>query len=81
MGIREEVPLDKGDVSYYSFHIYPVCLPGGAADPATGSRGAIKETQGDMQGVGNAPQTEDGGIALALFDLTDVGMAQPGVGG
>ena len=28
-----------------------------------------------MQGVGNAPQTQDGGIALALFNLTDVGMA------
>ena len=33
-----------------------------------------------MQGVGNAPQTQDGGVTLALFNLTDVGMAQSCVG-
>ena len=38
-----------------------------------------EEAQRDMQGVGNAPQTQDSGIALALFNLTNVGMAQPGV--
>ena len=33
MAVRDEVPLDKCDVSYYSFHIYLGFTAGGAAAP------------------------------------------------
>ena len=40
--IRDDVPLDKCGVSYYSFHIYPVFTAGGAAAPGKGSSGAMR---------------------------------------
>ena len=40
--IRDDVPLDKWSVSYYSFHIYLVFTAGGAAAPGKGSRGAMR---------------------------------------
>ena len=33
VAVRDEVPLDKCDVSYYSFHIYLGFTAGGAAAP------------------------------------------------
>jgi len=42
VAIREDVPLDKSDVSYYSFHTYPVSTAGGAAAPERGSSGAMR---------------------------------------
>lgn len=42
MAIQEDVPLDKRNVSYYSFHIYPVSTAGGAAELEQGSSGAMR---------------------------------------
>ena len=40
--VRDEVSLDKRDVSYYSFHICPGFTAGGAAAPGKGSSGAMR---------------------------------------
>src|SRR5262252_10970024 len=37
--VRDDVLLDKRDVSYYSFHIYSGFTAGGAAAPGQGSSG------------------------------------------
>src|SRR5262245_51897101 len=41
VAVRDEVPLDKRDVSYYSFHAYSGFTAGGAA-PGKGSSGAMR---------------------------------------
>jgi len=42
VAIRDDVPLDKRDMSYYSFHIYLGFTAGGAAAPGAGSSGAMR---------------------------------------